>query len=381
MNYRSFVNWFTGISISLIIVISAALCIIDPLGIFNIVNIKGFNHYKKIQVSYMDVFKPYEIQEKKPDIIFIGSSRVCRSIDPIALHTGDVVYNAGFNTLTLKDMDTYLDMVYKIKKPKKVYIGLDFQQFDEAELKLHRTGFSLERVQNITTKDNIICLYKLKDTIGIGGENIISVIEDSNRNINEPASFFNGYNYEYNKNLKINSRWFYSTFNIYNNIYSKWKYSKRAMAHFRNIVKKAKKNNVELIVYFNPVSIELMNLMRIYKIDDDLEKVKKEVTYVCGIVYDFNFVNKYVTNKKYFMDGSHCNRLYGDIIIKDLKNKKNSKSMLVLTKENVEFQLKKERNSFTGWRKKNSKYYASMEKKLKGNKKVKVGDFKKFIGF
>lgn len=383
MNYKHFTVWFMRISISLMICICAIICIIDPLAMFNIVNIKGFNHYKGIQNRYIDIWKPYDIKDKKPDIIFIGSSRVGNVIDTRMYKTNDVVYNAGFNSLTLKHMDAYLDMVYKIKKPKKIYIGLDFFQFDKGNFqKIDRNGFSNERIQKICSNDKTIWLYKLKENLGIDGRNIVKVIKNSSKNDDLTSEYISGYwNTRYNNSFNINKGGFYESINTYSNMYSRWKLSQEAIDCFKLIVKKAKRNNVEVIVYFNPVSIELINLMRIHKVNDDYERVKREVTSICGVVYDFNFVNKDIINKKYFMDSSHANRLYGNIIIRNLNNKKDSKNMLVLTRKNINSQLQKERKNFVEWKKKNSKYYASMEKKLKGNKKVKEGDFKEFIGF
>lgn len=384
MNYKRFTAWFIGISISLMMCVCAALVIIDPLGMFNIVNIQGFNHYKGIQNRYIDVWKPYEIRDKKPDIIFIGSSRVGHVIDPRVYKADAVVYNAGFNGVSLKHLNQYINMIYSIKKPKKIYLGLDFFQFDEFSFSMNKNkyGFSSERINNIVNKDDIIFFYKLKDTLGIDKKHLYTVLKNSRQKENISSEHINGYyNYDNNINMHINKKAYYMALSQYTKSYKKWTYSNDAMECFQQIVNDAKKNNVELVVYFNPISIELLSLMEINNVYDDLERVKRKVTSICGVAYDFNFVNKDITNKKYFVDASHANRLYGNIIIRDLKNKKDSTNMLVLTRKNINNQLKKERKNFVEWKKKNSKYYASMEKKLKGNKKVKIGDFKEFIGF
>lgn len=380
MKYKCFVKLFIVTSVSLSSFICILLCLIDPLGIFNIVTIKGFNHYKGIvQEKYMDVWKPYEIKEKKPDIIFIGSSRVYLAIDARSYRSNYTIYNAGFSGLSIKDMDAYVDMICKMKKPKKIYIGLDLFQFGDSDFSSSRPGFSLYRLNNVAAKDNTIFLYKMHDSLSIDFKNIVNVIDNSLKNVNRQSNFINGY---CNTSFNINEKGYYSTINSYNNKYKKWKYSKNSMTCLKEILKKANKNGIEVIIYFNPVSIELMSLMRIYEIDDDLEKIKRDVTSICGVVYDFNFTNEDVINKKYFIDASHVNKLFGDFIIEDLQNNKDSNRMLILTNQNIENQLKKEKCNFDNWKKENLKYYTSMEKQLKeNNQEVIKGDFKEFIGF
>lgn len=382
MNYKHFVVWFTGISIFLIVSYCAVLCIIDSLGIFNIISIKGINNYKGVQNNYIDVWKPYEIKDKKPDIIFIGSSRVLQAVDVRSYKADCIVYNAGFSGLSIKDMDAYIDMICKVKKPKKIYIGLDLFQFGNNSFLDDRSGFSMNRLNNVINKGNTIFLCKMQDSLSIDSKNIIRTINGSMKNINERSDFVNGYyNNDYNVSLSVDKLGYYGSLNQYNREYMEWAYSHKSMECLKKILEKADQNDIEVIVYFNPVSIELMSLMRIYKLDDDLERIKREVTSICGVVYDFNFVNKYIIDKKFFTDASHANRLFGNLIISNLQMQKDSVSMLVLTNQNIEKQMEKEKCSFDNWKKNNLDYFISMEKKLKGNKKVKVGDFKEFIGF
>ena len=258
MRYKYFVVWFSSISIIFLIVYFILTIIIDPLGIFNSNIIKGFNNYKVLQSSYLDVWKPYEIKKVKPDIIFIGSSRVYYSIDPKLYKTNDIVYNAGFSGLSLSDMRDYLNMIYTIKKPKKVYIGLDLFQFSDDNFNQERKGFSVARINDIANEEYIFT-NKVKDSLGVGG--LFKTIEVSYKDKNKDAIFVNGY---LNINKPLNHKSYYDGINYFMDRYRIWNYSDKAIKCFENIVLDAKKNNVELVVYFNPISIELMSLIRAY---------------------------------------------------------------------------------------------------------------------
>lgn len=375
MRYKYFVVWFSSISIIFLIIYSILTIIIDPLGIFNSNIIKGFNNYKVVQGGYIDVWKPYNIREVKPDIIFIGSSRVYSSIDTRLYETNKVVYNAGFSSLSLGDMREYLNMIYAIKKPEKVYIGLDLFQFSADNFDRVRDGFSYYRINNVGNKKNLL-LDKIKDSLGVGG--LAKTVKNSLNNKDKEPVFVYGY---LNTNNNLDNKAYYDAFNDYMGKYGRWNYSEKAMECFKGIVLDAQKNDVELVVYFNPMSIEIMGLVRAYDLENHLDMIKKEIVSICGVLYDFNYVNENVMNKELFFDASHSNRKFGKIIIQALHNNVDSSSMLVLNRQNIDRQLDRERKKFLDWKNLNIEFYNKIVSCSIKAQKVEEGAFKKYIGF
>ena len=120
--------FIVGVGIS---IFWGTLIVVDPLGIWHFPIIKGFNNYKVSQPAYLDFFKPYEYRMVKPDVVFLGSSRVYVGLCPDDYPDESVkVYNMGMSSLSIRDAYQYLKFMIRVHKPKKVYLGLDFFQFD-----------------------------------------------------------------------------------------------------------------------------------------------------------------------------------------------------------------------------------------------------------
>ena len=101
MSFRSYfyqVIIFIVIGICLLFTI---LYFVDPISIWGMEKINGFNHYKIHQREYLDVFKPYEVERIQPNIVWIGSSRVFVGFQ---MNEMEKEYNMGTSSLTLPDI-------------------------------------------------------------------------------------------------------------------------------------------------------------------------------------------------------------------------------------------------------------------------------------
>ena len=158
------------------------------------------------------------------------------------------------------------------------------------------------------------------------------------------------------------------------------------MECLQRIVAEAKKNNVEVHVFFNPINIDLQALIYATGHRDDLFYVKSQVADIVGTLYDFNLANSYTENRKLYHEGSHYLSKFGDMMKADMHTKKDTERMLIITPENKEVQLAKEIMYMQQWKEANQEYYNTLQKKVKlieqnKLKKIKKGDFKDYIGF
>ena len=132
MQYKK-IFWSTIILI--VCILSSIFCatiMVDPLGIVKAPTIKGFNNYKVEQGYYLDMWKPYQFKDMSTKVVYIGTSRVLLGFRNHEVgYKDNEVYNLAFNSLSLAEMENYLKFAYKVHKIEKVYIGLDFFQFDK----------------------------------------------------------------------------------------------------------------------------------------------------------------------------------------------------------------------------------------------------------
>lgn len=357
--------------------------IVDPIDILSTPIIRGINNYKSKQDSYLDVFKPYQIVRNKPDVVFIGSSRVYYAWDAkLDGFKNEKVYNLGFSSLPLDNMDKYLDFVYKVHKPQKIFIGLDLFQFSKETYNNPKRNFSQNRLDRLSTKTkNEILFESLKENFQVS-HLIGRTIKDSFKHKNDIEIFERGWYASRGNCLFPNKESYYSSINGYINNYSNFSYEPKSMLFLESILTNAKKNNVETYVFFNPISVDLLALIKIFELDNDLNRIKKQVTNIFGIVYDFNYINPYTLNReKFFYDASHSNKIFGSIQKTDILLGEDTYRMKVLTPYTIDTKLHEEIYTNNQWFEDNYEYISYLKTTLGKSDHLVQGKLKKFIGF
>lgn len=109
--------------------------IIDPYGLFHIVDIKGFNQQKEGVRLKIRFVKSLELPLRKPHTIIIGSSRIHDGVDPEhpLLQGYPPVYNLGIDMLRIHEALMYLKHAVVNAEIKRVIFGVDFFMFNAAE--------------------------------------------------------------------------------------------------------------------------------------------------------------------------------------------------------------------------------------------------------
>lgn len=115
-------------AVLLLAALSSFNAIIDPYGMYRLIQIKKVNTHKPAIYNRVRLFKAYDIRRIKPSAIVLGTSRSHVAIrmshegwDPTARPR----YNAAFDGATAKEMYFYLRHAYSIHPLKQVVLGLD----------------------------------------------------------------------------------------------------------------------------------------------------------------------------------------------------------------------------------------------------------------
>jgi hypothetical protein len=120
---------------TLFAVVASFNALIDPYGMYRLVEIKGLNAHKPAIYNRVRLFKAYEIRRMKPSAIILGTSR--SHIAMSTSHKGwdqtaTPRYNLAFDGATTKEMYFYLRHAYMIHPLKQVVLGLDAYHSMEA---------------------------------------------------------------------------------------------------------------------------------------------------------------------------------------------------------------------------------------------------------
>jgi hypothetical protein len=108
--------------------VAAFNAVIDPYGMYRLLEIRGFNLHKPAIYHRVRLFKAYDIRRIKPSAIVLGTSRSHVGIR-MSYEGWDATaaprYNLAFDGATTKEMYFYLKHTYAIHPLKQVVLGLD----------------------------------------------------------------------------------------------------------------------------------------------------------------------------------------------------------------------------------------------------------------
>lgn len=316
-----------------IVIFWGTLVVVDPLGIWHFPIIKGFNNYKVSQPAYLDFFKPYEYRMVKPDVVFLGSSRVYVGLCPDDYPDKSVkVYNMGMSSLSIRDAYQYLKFMIRVHKPKKVYLGLDFFQFDSHNFYDSRQGFSQVRLNKIASNWLSYMMFKMQETAGLRGmikPTILKSQEDT-----DTILFNKGWDVKRGSALGTNEDAYIHTLISFFKTYQQVSLCDESFTCLEKIIKIARAEEIDLVLFFNPISADLLSLIWVTEQYDNFKSVKKRVAEMADY-YDFAFINNLTKDKKSFYDASHYKNIVGNVVVYSIFQKKSMASSFYVTKENI----------------------------------------------
>lgn len=325
---KTYKKWSISVVIlCLVLIISIVTLnyVVNPYNVFNTPTFKGFNEQKMDSKEYL--LKTKDIANKKPDTIFLGSSRTRLGLDPSYYQNivGEEAYNLGLSSATMYVQLKYLEYALKNNSSlKRVLIGLDFEAFNQ--FGTNPSSFTEKRLTKYWNKDDLIFNLFTKqaiiDSMHVIQENMkqISILTqdsflaDGSHNeqvlLNNHRKLLNeGHNrfYEHLEEYLVNEQ-----------LLAKYKLSNKNIDYFKQLVDLCKENEIELIVFIQPshalqwTGIEQVGLW------DQLEQWKKEIVQIVP-VWDFSGYNSITTtsteNFNTYSDQSHYRKKVGNLIL------------------------------------------------------------------
>lgn len=114
--------------LAVLAVIVGVNVVVDPYGMYRLVDINGFNSHKPAIYHRVRLAKAYDIRRIKPRTVILGTSRTHLGVRPS--HEafgagGKPVYNLAFDGATTKEMYYYLRHAHAVQPLRQVVLGLD----------------------------------------------------------------------------------------------------------------------------------------------------------------------------------------------------------------------------------------------------------------
>jgi len=104
--------------------------LVDPFGIYRILEIEGLNTEKPVAYDHARLHKTFALERIRPSGLILGSSRAFRGLDP--RHPGwktSPVYNMGLMASNIYELHDLLVFSQQIHPLKQVVVALDFFHF------------------------------------------------------------------------------------------------------------------------------------------------------------------------------------------------------------------------------------------------------------
>ncbi|WP_239613518.1 hypothetical protein [Cohnella mopanensis] len=361
---KKWVYTLQGLLIASIVLIVAINYVVDPYQIYRTPTAAGFNHMKLSTQAYL--WKARFIAENKPDVIFLGSSRTGRGLDPeyYARITGDEAFNSGLSSANIYVGLRYLEYaILNNKSLKTVYIGLDFEGFNKYsesdmldEKRLETSSFTKnDRLATLFTKQT------LRDSIRVLRMNLLKMPPDIDALLPDGSYSDVGQIIRNQRLLEQGNNQFYEHLNDYlNTVYSQYELSQQHVEDFRKIVSLCSENNIDLYVYIQPSHALQWEGIQTSGLWDEFEEWKREIVAITE-VWDFSGFNSVTTSPPdqfdTYLDQSHYRKQIGNYVFnRTLHINEDSVPEdfgVLLTKDNLEAQLKRIRDERDKWERDN----------------------------
>ncbi len=352
---RWVIQFFLSI-IFLVITVGLFNFIVDPYGLYRVVDVKGFNQQKEGVRTSIRYVKALEIALIKPKTIIMGSSRVHDGVNPnsIKLENYHPVYNYGFEMARIKEIKYYLQHAIKNSEVKNLIFGIDFFMFNKFE-RLNSTFDS-----EIVKKDVTFIDVYFKPLLSM------SSVLNSYRSIKSSVAYperreflSNGYRpgkhvfyglKDYGKLHNYTNWTFLSSKSSATLYYSKMATDEETFQDFEEILKICKVNNINVKLYISPAHANLdgegLLAAGLYKELEDWKRSISSITSDFEVpLYDFSGYNlvtteEVITPMNNYWDSSHFKEKIGDIILDRVLNVDNKHNFGVLiSPSNIESHL------------------------------------------
>lgn len=392
---KHWINKFFILSIFFILIIGLFNYVVDPYGIYRVVEIKGFNQQKEGVRGNVRYVKALEVSLRRPKTIIMGSSRVHDCINPnnAIFDNYKPIYNYGLDMARIKELKMYLEHAIINSDIETLVLGLDYFMFNKYE----RLNYTLD-TELIPRKITPLDIYIKPLFTSSSLSNSLRTIKFSRSYRNRKEFLANGYRpgrhvfyglKSYEKLHKSTNWIFLTSITKLTLYYSKMLTDREAFNDFEDILKICKKNNIVCKFYISPAHADLdgegILAAGLY---DNFEDWKREITnisYKYSVpLFDFSGYNKITTEKvetpmDNYWDSSHFTEKVGDLILNKIFNRVDGiedSFGVQICPDNIEEHLKQIRLDQKDYQEKNSSKIIRLqdmyERALNGKKQDKL---------
>lgn len=331
--YQRYLFGYFGVVILSLFLIGLLNFYVNPYGLFQSFEVKGFNQQKEGVRSKIRYVKALELPLRKPHTIIIGSSRVHEGINPDneLLQKYPPVYNLGIDMLRIHEAVGFLKHAVINTDIKQVVFGLDFFMFNSLEKK--NPSFDQKLVgRKIQADDYSSALFSM-EALGDSLSTInISLTQPGRKefinNGYRPAEFV-FYKIKDYKKLHYSTDWIFLSPTLTGTpYYANYAQDEEAFKDFEEFLSICREHKIECILFITPAHANLDGEgIKTAGLWNEMENFKRRLVGISdqyGVtLWDFSGYNSVTTElvqtpMKYYWDSSHFSEIVGNFILNRL---------------------------------------------------------------
>lgn len=276
-----------------------AIAIIDPFSYFQKASAPGVSDLKeKVALKVNPRLAKWIKFKKHPsEIIILGDSRSDQlKASYFEENLKEPVVNLSYGGGTLSEMIETFKEIVKIKRIKKVYIGISFNLYNA------RNSMNLVP-EAIETSGSIPAYLSSKFCIRASME-YLKAITSNQSEIESPP-------------FTKDEFWDYQLYSAAANFYRAYSYPQEYFNGLKSVSDYCFENNIKLIFVIPPTHIQLQKRIHDFQLTDQEKKFKSDLKQL-GDVFDYDYPSELTNSKLNFVDPFHSIDSISRIVVNEI---------------------------------------------------------------
>jgi hypothetical protein len=332
--------------------------VVDPYGLFGLIDTPGFNRVKPYTANNEQIHKPVTLYRSAPEVVLLGASTVQFGLDPseVGRITGRSAYNFGIDGPTIFEVYHWFDFAARNTDSKRMVVALDLMMFSGSR-GLHGSRFNIRRMRADLSSD-VLGYLNLREAVKVlvsfrtFTESVRTILRQSDRSyydlgflrnqnvlLDQPLNYTVGFVESRTAYLGLfgeptpDGEWFTTAD------------GEDLFESFRQLVAGAYSRDIDLTIVLSPIHTYFMEGLRekglgsVYRqwkrrLNDVLREEAQEVNRAPHTLLDYANDNDsrnheavpepYTEHMNYWNDSYHFSIFYGNEILRDIFREQSS---------------------------------------------------------
>ena len=368
---RAWGGWFlvfAAVSSALIGLVFAVQIVVDPFGVWRDRSVNGFNHIKEGRRNTERMYKFYEYERVRPQVVIFGNSRGNWGFAPSWGETPrEKVYNFGFDSQRIGDMERFSQAAVAIHEPRTVLFVINPVLLVAAPYKNEDPAL-LDRLRAVTTPWGLLAMKARETVLSFDAlERSYETYRQSARHPKRKERYLQGWKRSAGRSRHSHKRLLFNAWRYFVGSHRRLQVSRKGREVLLRTVDRLRGQGVEVVLCFDALSAIFSLSIESRGKTGVLENAKRSFARRTD-VWDFAYPSSVTGNLDNYLDASHYSEKVGRMMTARMTGrdaKVPEDFGVLLTRESVEDEIARQRSVLDAYKKDQTKLYAVFTRAVK----------------